>query len=129
MSNKNFSEVVQLICNEDSRYERGAYYFLRHALDSTLTSIQGFQAKDADLTITIKREDLEMTMMGAVSFDDQIKSGKAKLMGDRVVYEEFKVLLIHFDLGFALMPGTIEKDLTPEKKPFQCEDFPRGNWC
>ncbi len=39
MSCKNFSEVVQLICNEDSRYDKGAYYFLRHALDSTLTGI------------------------------------------------------------------------------------------
>lgn len=39
MSSNNFSEVVQLICNEDSRYDKGAYYFLRHALDSTLSNI------------------------------------------------------------------------------------------
>jgi alkyl sulfatase BDS1-like metallo-beta-lactamase superfamily hydrolase len=40
------------------------------------------------LTITINRSDLEKTMMGAVDFDEQIKSGKAKLKGNREVYEQ-----------------------------------------
>jgi alkyl sulfatase BDS1-like metallo-beta-lactamase superfamily hydrolase len=33
--------------------------------NETLTNIEGFQAPDADLTITINRADLEQTMMGA----------------------------------------------------------------
>ena len=40
MSGKNFHEVIQLICKEDSRYEPGAYNFLRQALDFTLGRIR-----------------------------------------------------------------------------------------
>ncbi len=40
MSAKNFQEVIQLICKEDARYAPGAYLFMRHALDHTLTGIR-----------------------------------------------------------------------------------------
>ena len=93
--------------------------FVVELSNATLTNIQGQQAKDADLTITISRSNLEKAMMGAVSFDDQIKSGKAKLKGDRKVYEQLKTILVHFDLGFEMMPGTGDADLTPKKKPFE----------
>jgi alkyl sulfatase BDS1-like metallo-beta-lactamase superfamily hydrolase len=98
--------------------------FVVELSNSTLTNIQGFQAKDADLTITINRTDLEKTMMGAVSFDDQIKSGKAKLDGDRKPYEQLKNMLVQFDLGFEILPGTVAKDLTPEKDAFEQEPLP-----
>lgn len=39
MTGKNFHEVIQLIHQEDSRYEPGAYLFLRHALDHTLKAV------------------------------------------------------------------------------------------
>jgi alkyl sulfatase BDS1-like metallo-beta-lactamase superfamily hydrolase len=90
--------------------------------NGTLTNIEGFQAEDADLTITINREDLEGTMMGVISFDEQIVSGKAKLDGDRQVYEDLKSMLVHFDLGFEMMPGTGDTDLTPEQEPFEAEE-------
>jgi alkyl sulfatase BDS1-like metallo-beta-lactamase superfamily hydrolase len=89
--------------------------------NATLTNIKGFQAKDADLTVTIDRSDLEQTMMGAVSFDDQIKNGKAKLVGDRKPYDQLKTMLVQFDIGFEILPGTGAKDLTPEKDPFAHE--------
>ena len=95
--------------------------FVVELSSGTLTNIEGYQADDADLTVTINREDLVMTMMGAVSFDDQIKAGKATLEGNREVYEDLKTMLVHFDLGFEIMPGTGAKDLTPEEKPFQQE--------
>ena len=95
--------------------------FVVELSNGTLTNIEGFQDKNADLTITIKREDLVQTMMGAVSFDDQIKSGKAKLQGKRKPYEQLKAMLVHFDLGFEIMPGTGAKDLTPEQAPFEQE--------
>jgi alkyl sulfatase BDS1-like metallo-beta-lactamase superfamily hydrolase len=88
----------------------------------TLTNIEGFQADNADLTVTINREDLVQTMMGAVSFDEQIASGTATLEGNRDVYEQLKTMLVHFDLGFEIMPGTAAKDLTPELKPFEQEE-------
>jgi len=96
--------------------------FVVELSNATLTNIEGFQADDADLTVTINRADLEKTMMGAVSFDEQIKTGKAKLEGNRDVYEQLKTMLVHFDLGFEIMPGTTAKDLTPEQKPFQQEE-------
>jgi alkyl sulfatase BDS1-like metallo-beta-lactamase superfamily hydrolase len=96
--------------------------FVVELSNSTLTNIEGFQAEDADLTITINRSDLEKTMRGEVSFDEQIGSGKAKLKGNRGVYEQLKTMLVHFDLGFEVMPGTSAKDLTPEQKPFEQEE-------
>jgi hypothetical protein len=30
-------------------------------------------------------------------------------------------MLVHFDLGFEIMPGTGAKDLTPEENPFEQE--------
>jgi len=95
--------------------------FVVELSNATLTNIKGFQADDADLSVTINRADLEKTMMGAVSFDEQIKTGKAKLKGNREVYEKLKTILVHFDLGFEIMPGTGAKDLTPEEKPFEQE--------
>ena len=80
--------------------------FVVELSNATLTNIKGFQADDADLTVTINRADLEETMMGAVSFDDQIKKGKAKLKGNREVYEQLKSALVQFELGFEMMPGT-----------------------
>jgi alkyl sulfatase BDS1-like metallo-beta-lactamase superfamily hydrolase len=87
--------------------------------NATLTNIKGFQAKDADLTVTIDRADLEQTMMGAVSFDDQIESGKAKLVGERKPYDQLKTMLIQFDLGFEILPGTIAKEQVPESNAFE----------
>jgi alkyl sulfatase BDS1-like metallo-beta-lactamase superfamily hydrolase len=97
--------------------------FVVELRNGTLTNIKGFQSDDADLTIRINRADLEQTMMGAVSFDDQIKAGKAKLKGNREPYEQLKTMLVHFDLGFELMPGTGETDLTTEKKTFEQGDI------
>jgi len=96
--------------------------FVVELSNSTLTNIEGVQAEDADLTVTIDREDLVQSMMGAVSFDDQIASGKARLKGNREVYEQLKTMLVQFDLGFELLPGTGAEDLTPEMKTFQQED-------
>jgi len=95
--------------------------FVVELSNGTLTNIEGFQADDADLTITINRSDLEQTMMGAVTMDDQIEAGKAKLEGNREPYDQLKTMLVHFELGFEMMPGTGSSDLTPKEKPFQAE--------
>jgi alkyl sulfatase BDS1-like metallo-beta-lactamase superfamily hydrolase len=86
--------------------------------NATLTNIEGVQLGDADLTITIDRADLEETMMGKVSFDEQIKAGKAKLDGDTKPYEQLKGMLVQFDLGFEILPGTRVNSLTDQKPPF-----------
>ena len=93
--------------------------FIVELSNATLTNIKGFQADKPDLAITINRSDLEETMMGVVSFDDQIKAGKAELEGDSKPYEQLKGMLVQFDLGFEILPGTGAKDLIPEKSPFE----------
>lgn len=115
----------------DSKKAEGAEFVInlvtpdngeKHALElsnATLTNIKGHQAKNADLTVTINRSDLEKTMMGAVSMDEQIKSGKAKLTGDRKPIDQLKAMLVQFDMGFELLPGTGKKDLNPKKNPFE----------
>jgi len=96
--------------------------FVVELSNATLTNIKGFQADDADLTVTINRADLEETMMGAVSFDDQIKKGKAKLKGNREVYEQLKSALVQFELGFEMMPGTKKASAKKTKmNPFKEE--------
>lgn len=97
--------------------------FIVELSNATLTNIEGYQDDDPDLTITINRSDLEEVMMGTVSFDDQINAGKAKLKGDRKPYDTLKSLLVQFELGFEIMPGTGEKDLTPDKKTFEQGDI------
>ncbi|MFV1996701.1 MAG: alkyl/aryl-sulfatase [Acidiferrobacterales bacterium] len=116
-SNKADGKQFKINLNTPDNKEK----FVIELSNATLTNIEGYQAKDADLTITINRSDLEKTMMGAVSLDDQIKSGKAKLKGNKKVLEQLKTMLVQFDVGFEIMPGTGARDLTPEKKPFEQE--------
>jgi alkyl sulfatase BDS1-like metallo-beta-lactamase superfamily hydrolase len=99
--------------------------FVVELSNATLTNVEGFQADAADLSITINRSDLVQTMMGAVGFDEQIASGKAKFVGNRDAYEQLKTLLVHFDLGFEIMPGTGARDLTPEENTFKQEELGR----
>ena len=95
--------------------------FVVELSNATLTSIEGFQAKKPDLTITINRADLETVMMGKATFDDQIKAGKAKLDGNREPYDLLKSSLVQFDMGFEILPGTGAKDLTPAEDAFAQE--------
>jgi uncharacterized repeat protein (TIGR04138 family) len=46
MAAKNFHEVIQLIRKEDTRYEPGAYCFMRQALDHTLGHIREREQRD-----------------------------------------------------------------------------------
>ena len=96
--------------------------FVVEMSNGALTNIKGFQAADADLTITINRSDLETVMTGAAKFDDQIKNGKAKLKGNRDVYEQLKSTLVQFELGFEMMPGTKKADdKEPDMNTFETE--------
>lgn len=46
MSGKDFSEVVQLIVRENTRYPKPAYYFVRKALDHTLKGLKKTPSKE-----------------------------------------------------------------------------------
>jgi alkyl sulfatase BDS1-like metallo-beta-lactamase superfamily hydrolase len=74
--------------------------------NSTLTNIEGFQADDADLTLTINRGDLEQTMMGAKPLSAQIEDGTATAEGDLAVLQQLASTMVEFELGFEILPGT-----------------------
>jgi alkyl sulfatase BDS1-like metallo-beta-lactamase superfamily hydrolase len=93
--------------------------FVLEMSNAALTNIKGQQADDPDLTITVNRSDLEPVMVGKTTFDDQIKRGKAKLEGNREVYEQLKSTLVQFELGFEMMPGTKKADAKPDLNAFE----------
>ena len=74
--------------------------------NSTLTNIEGYQADDADLTITIDRADLEQVMMGAKTLAAQIEDGTAKVDGNPDVLQQLGSTMVTFEIGFEILPGT-----------------------
>jgi len=74
--------------------------------NSTLTNLGGFLADDPDLTITVDRSNLEEAMIGATSLQQLIVDGLARLDGDPAVLATLGSLLVHFEVGFEIMPGT-----------------------
>jgi alkyl sulfatase BDS1-like metallo-beta-lactamase superfamily hydrolase len=81
----------------------------QHVLElshATLTNIQGYQAQDADLTITINRADLEPIMMRKATFVSQAAAGRASLQGNPQVLQQLMACLSDFDQYFEIMPGT-----------------------
>ena len=88
----------------------------QHVLElsnSTLTNIQGYQVKDADLTITINRFDLEPIMMRKATFASQAAAGLASLAGNADVLKQLMASLGDFDQYFEIMPGTKAIVATP----------------
>lgn len=80
--------------------------FIVEMENATLTNIKGFQAANPDLTLTINRSDLEQTMTGARTLEEQIADGTAKVEGDASVLQKLAVTMIDFDPRFEIMPGT-----------------------
>ncbi len=87
--------------------------------NATLTTIKGFLTKNADLTITVNRADLNQVMMGQASFDDLIKAGKAKFDGDRTGFDQLRSILLPFTPDFEILPGTAAKQPANPPKPFE----------
>ncbi|MBW1789154.1 MAG: MBL fold metallo-hydrolase, partial [Deltaproteobacteria bacterium] len=98
--------------------------YLIELSNSTLNNIEGFQDENADLTVTINRSDLELVMMGVKTLDEMIADGTAKTKGDKSIIDKLRSTLIHFDLRFEILPGTVpvgEQQLV--RNPFQ-QDTP-----
>ncbi|MFP4282063.1 MAG: Minf_1886 family protein [Opitutales bacterium] len=49
MNGKDFSEVVNLICRKDDRYDRAAYAFIREALDFTVKRLSAQAGPEAKI--------------------------------------------------------------------------------
>ena len=74
--------------------------------NSVLTSIAGQQARNADLTITVNRADLEQVMMQQATFQQLAAGGKARFEGDPAVFGRLLSMLVQFDPAFEILPGT-----------------------
>ena len=101
--------------------------YLVELSNATLTNIKGQQAQNADLTITLNRTDLNMVMMGTSSFDDLLKSGKAKFDGDRKPFDQLRGLLVSFTPNFEIIPGTAPKASAKGLSPFALPDMTDGD--
>jgi alkyl sulfatase BDS1-like metallo-beta-lactamase superfamily hydrolase len=91
--------------------------------NGTLTNASGFQANNADLTLNINRGDLLKVMFGQTTFEELLKSGNGKAVGDIAVLGKLMGMLDTFEIGFQIMPGT--KDLnapTVKKKGFESDE-------
>ena len=77
--------------------------------NATLTAIEGFQHEKPDLTLTINRSDLETVMMGTKTLEELIANGTVKTQGDVSVIKKLKMALTQFEIGFEVLPGTVEK--------------------
>jgi alkyl sulfatase BDS1-like metallo-beta-lactamase superfamily hydrolase len=95
--------------------------FVVEMSNATLTTIPGFQAKDADLTITIDRKELEDVMMGAAKLTDKVAAGKAKLDGNAEVLVQLASTMTTFDNWFEVLPGT-KKAAASTPKPELLQD-------
>ena len=89
--------------------------FVAELSNATFTVIQGHQAEDADLTITINRTDLESVMMGVKSLQAQIDDGTAKTEGNRQVLKQLAGTLREFQVAFEIIPGTVTKTVAEEE--------------
>ncbi len=96
--------------------------FVIELSNATLTNIEGFQAKDADLTLTITRLGLAGVMTGKKSLEDQIADGEAKAEGDVGVLKQLASTLTHFTPDFEILPGT----KSAESKDQEVNDFEVG---
>jgi len=91
--------------------------------NATLTNIEGYQAADADLSITINRSDLEQTMMGAKTFMAQLEDGTARYEGDLGVLQQLGSAMVDFDLFFEVLPGTKGPSTAPDLNDFEVGDI------
>jgi alkyl sulfatase BDS1-like metallo-beta-lactamase superfamily hydrolase len=98
--------------------DNGERYVLELNNDA-LTNIKGFTAADADLSVTLNRSDLETLMMGAATFDQLVKSGKIKWVGNRKAIDLLQTMLVQFSPDFEIMPGTKAAVKAPATAPAQ----------
>ena len=87
--------------------------------NATLTSIEGYQHSSPDLTLTINRSDLEKIMMGIKTMDELIADNLVKTQGDVAVIKKLESILTQFEIGFEVLPGTVEKMEKLKRKPLQ----------
>ncbi|MEB3199309.1 MAG: alkyl sulfatase dimerization domain-containing protein [Synechococcaceae cyanobacterium] len=74
--------------------------------NSTLTNCKGFHSSTADLSIDIKRSDLELIMSGLSTFQALVAEGRVRLEGDASIIQQLQDVMVQFSADFEIMPGT-----------------------
>ena len=73
----------------------------------TLTNIEGYRAQDADASIVLNRSDLETVIRGEATLAGQLQAGVGSIKpGNQQVLTQLASVLVEFDAGFEVMPGT-----------------------
>lgn len=80
--------------------------FVLEMSNSTLTNVQGFQAADADFTVSLPSPKLLAVLLGATTFDALVQAGEATIDGDQQVFQQLRSALDQFPPHFELLPGT-----------------------
>ncbi|MGI9590042.1 MAG: alkyl sulfatase C-terminal domain-containing protein, partial [Myxococcota bacterium] len=93
--------------------------FVVELSNGTLTNIAGYQAKEADLTLTIDRQDLDAIILGRTKLAALLESGKARAEGDTSVIPTLLSLQVDFDPRFSMVPGAGN----PVKRPHRANPF------
>lgn len=95
--------------------------FVVELSNATLTNLAGYRDDNADLTLTIDRSNLELAMMGVVGLPNLIADGRAVAEGDLSVLQSLATMLVHFEVGFEMMPGTGGAQLSAPMDDFEVE--------
>ena len=72
----------------------------------TLTNIEGYSAENPDATISINRSELDRVIMGQATLPGLLQSGAGQVSGDQAVLLQLASVLVTFDSGFEVLPGT-----------------------
>jgi alkyl sulfatase BDS1-like metallo-beta-lactamase superfamily hydrolase len=72
----------------------------------TLTNIEGFSADNPDASIMIDRAELDQVVMGQTTLPALLQSGVGSVTGDPDVLLQLASVLVTFDAGFEVLPGT-----------------------
>ncbi len=82
-------------------------------------------SKDINKALLLfNRSDLEPVMMGVRTLDAQIEDGTAKLEGDADSLTQLASTLVHFDLAFEILPGTVESVVSEDLNAFEVGAVP-----
>jgi len=95
--------------------------FIVELENATLTNIKGFLASKPDLTLTINRSDLELTMVGVKTLEAQIVQGTAKVEGDVGILRQLASTMVDFDPRFEIMPGTKQRGIVAKEDPYEAD--------
>jgi alkyl sulfatase BDS1-like metallo-beta-lactamase superfamily hydrolase len=96
--------------------------FIVELENATLTNIKGFLADKPDLTLTINRSDLELTMTGVKTLEAQLADGTAKVEGDASILKQLASTMIDFDPRFQIMPGTKTTAVVAKEDPYEADE-------